>query len=375
MKVKFRKKIPETTLRRELIRLPWLLLIPLGLLLPKLAANHPDWIERWFSNGLYPVVHGVLGFISSAVPFSIAEFILYALIIGIPLLLIIQVYQTVKKRRAPVQLLRTVISLCIIAGVLINAMYLCWGLNYARPQLKTLLGLDVHERPAGQLIELSHTLADKANELRVHLREDEAGVFIYRTGLNDMLKSIPSAYTALAAKEGLFQNVRIYAPKYVLASEALSWAGISGIFIPFTAESNVNVHEPPLLTPTCAAHECAHAAGIARENEANFVGYLACMASGDMDLQYSAVMLALINCGNQVHALDKEAYRELYARYSDGVKRDLIAYSAYWDAYEGPVQEAMTEMNDGYLKHNQQESGVKSYGEMVDLLLAWYFKG
>ena len=29
------------------------------------------------------------------------------------------------------------------------------------------------------------------------------------------------------------------------------------------------------------------------------------------------------------------------------------------------------QINDSYLKHNQQESGVQSYGMMVDLLLAW----
>ena len=33
----------------------------------------------------------------------------------------------------------------------------------------------------------------------------------------------------------------------------------------------------------------------------------------------------------------------------------------------------MNQVNDTYLKANGQESGVKSYGEMVDLLLAEYF--
>ena len=104
------------------------------------------------------------------------------------------------------------------------------------------------------------------------------------------------------------------------------------------------------------------------------MGYLACMASNDAELQYSAVILALINCGNQVYAWDKQTYTEIFQTYSEKVKRDLSAYNAYWKAYEGPVEEMMTQVNDSYLKHNQQQSGVKSYGEMVDLLLAWYAK-
>jgi hypothetical protein len=53
------------------------------------------------------------------------------------------------------------------------------------------------------------------------------------------------------------------------------------------------------------------------------------------------------------------------------MKRDLADYNTYWDAYEGPVEETVTQVNDNYLKFNNQENGVKSYGMMVDLLLAY----
>ena len=55
--------------------------------------------------------------------------------------------------------------------------------------------------------------------------------------------------------------------------------------------------------------------------------------------------------------------------------RDLAHYNAYWDSFEGPVEEAATTLNDNYLKFNQQESGVKSYGMMVDLILAYFAAG
>ena len=42
---------------------------------------------------------------------------------------------------------------------------------------------------------------------------------------------------------------------------------------------------------------------------------------------------------------------------------------------DGKVAEVSNKVNDTYLKVNKQEDGVKSYGRMVDLLLAQYREG
>ena len=133
----------------------------------------------------------------------------------------------------------------------------------------------------------------------------------------------------------------------------MSWAGIAGIYIPFTAEANVNVHQPPLLLLSSGAHEMAHYLGFAREDEANFIAYLACIHSKDPCIRYSGVMLALIHCGNQLYKTDPIAYQAVWeACYSPGMIRDLRGYNEYWDRYEGQVEAAVDQLNDGYLKHN-----------------------
>ena len=138
----------------------------------------------------------------------------------------------------------------------------------------------------------------------------------------------------------------------------------------------MNVDQPPLLLLHAAAHEMAHQLGLASEDEAEFTAFLACMRAPEPAIRYSAVMLALIRCGNALHGADAERYYAIVdARYSDGMRRDLADYTAYWDAFEGPAQEIATDMNDGYLKHNAQVSGVKSYGESIDMLLALYATG
>ena len=55
----------------------------------------------------------------------------------------------------------------------------------------------------------------------------------------------------------------------------------------------------------------------------------------------------------------------------DQAVKDLLDHNAYWDTYRGTISEVSDKMNDMYLKANAQETGTKSYGRMVDLLLAW----
>ncbi len=368
------KKNARTEWKRQLKKLPWLLLIPLGVFLPRLAAQNPEWIEANYSQTVYPVLSSWMGKLHSLTRVSIAECILYALVIAVVVSAVVYLYRLLFRRIRFSAFAGYLLSLCIAGGVLLNLFYVMWGFNYSRPSLYTLLSLPVEERSMEELEAACLRLAAEAKELREAVPEDEAGVFALEGGYEMYFDEIPTAYARLGVEFPLFSR-RAYAAKGVISSVGLSYAGISGIFIPYTGEPNVNVDQPALLTLSAAAHETAHSLGIAREDEANFVSYLACSCSENPSIAYSGTMLALIHCGNKLYAADKDKYFALYATYSDAMVRDLAHYNAYWDSFEGPVEEAATTLNDNYLKFNQQESGVKSYGMMVDLILAYFAAG
>ena len=64
-----------------------------------------------------------------------------------------------------------------------------------------------------------------------------------------------------------------------------------------------------------------------------------------------------------------------FSHYSEEVRSDLIAGSEYWKQFEKTVVSETTEaLNDSYLKANDQPEGTKTYGKVVDLLLAEYKK-
>ncbi len=51
--------------------------------------------------------------------------------------------------------------------------------------------------------------------------------------------------------------------------------GIVGIHFPWTGEADYNYTVPAFQLPHAIAHEKAHRRGVASEDEANFIGYLA----------------------------------------------------------------------------------------------------
>ena len=368
------KKNSHNEWKRQLKKLPWLLLLPLGIFLPRLAAQYPQWIETHYSQKIYPVISAWMGKLNSLTRVSLAECILFVLVILVVVMTFVYLYRLLFRRIRFSAFVGYLLSLCIAGGVLLNLFYIMWGFNYSRPQLSALLSLPVEQRSVDELEEACLRLASEANALRDHVPEDENGVFMLEGGYEAYFDKVPNAYARLGIDYPLFAR-RTYAAKGVISSVGLSYAGISGIFIPHTGEPNVNVDQPALLLPATAAHETAHYLGIAREDEANFISYLACIHSDDPALAYSGTMLALIHCGNKLYAADKDKYSALYATYDEGLVRDIRNNNAYWDSFEGPVEEAATKLNDNYLKFNQQENGVKSYGMMVDLILAYFAAG
>ena len=360
------------TWRTVLCRLPFLLLLPLGMYLPRIFSNKTSWMER-YAEEIYPLFKDAISSVSTLLPISLAEFFIYLLCILIPLLLIREIIRLVQKRSTLCCFVNLIVTFGVLAGVLWNLFYVTWGFNYFREPLASRMELPVQAREAEDLAELTVSLAEEASMIRAALNEDENGVFAVSCGTpNQMFSELTDAYAELSEKEPVLAG-KVTPAKSVEWSEGLSWLGISGIYIGLTAEPNVNVHQPDLLQLHAAAHEMAHQLGIASEDAAEFVGFLACMSSDNPEIQYSGLMNALVHCGNALSRADKELYAAACQSYSDDLWRDFTAYNAYWERYEGKAEEIATETNDSYLKHNAQPSGVRSYGESVDLLLAYFY--
>jgi hypothetical protein len=224
-----------------------------------------------------------------------------------------------------------------------------------------------------ELSALCEELVDRVNESSAKVNRDDEGRMVLSVSYYALARDARQAYRTAALEYPVFGGFTPL-PKPVLSSRLMSYADIVGIYMPFTMEANVNVDINDYLIPAAMTHELAHFKGFMKEDEANFIAYLVCMASGDPDFIYSGEMLALVHATNQLRRTDFDEYRRIMGGLADAVWTDFEANRAYWKQFEGPVAELSTSVNDSYLKSNRQYDGIQSYGRMVDLLLADFRK-
>jgi hypothetical protein len=268
-----------------------------------------------------------------------------------------------------VRLLIYVTNILVILSIVFFTFIGIWGLNYYRMPFSSIAGLEVKPASVEELENLCKTLIERANTLRASVSVNSEGNVDIPGSSRDILQNCYKGYAAIASKYPQLAG-KYGDPKPVFLSELMNYTGICGIYFPFTAEANVNVAIPESTLPSTASHEMAHQRGFSREDEANYIAYLACANHPDVAYRYSGVLLALIHSMNALHGSDEALASVLSESYGKGVRKDLVELREFWKRYEGPIEEATDKMNDTYLKANNQKDGVRSYGRMVDLLIA-----
>ena len=202
------------------------------------------------------------------------------------------------------------------------------------------------------------------------MARDEEGHFA--ESRSDCLERSLTLYDNLT-REFPFLSMESVAPKPIFCSRLQSALGFTGVYSPFTGEANVNMDAPACLFPATVAHEMSHQRMVAREQEANFVGIAACIASDDPVFQYSGWLMGLIHLCNALYSVSPDTWYAIAgARFTPELSQDWNDNNAYWDAFDSPVEDAATDVYDSFLKGNGQELGIRSYGACVDLLVAYF---
>ena len=318
------------------------------------AARAVSGFAEWYSRTVYPVLVNVIGRFWGILPFSVVECLLYG---GIGLLL----FWLIRDFRRPVMLVR---NYATTASMLLFLYAACCGINYYRVPFSSYYIVQMTEQsvePEGHLVELCLWLTGEVNKAREELEQSEGNYKnIQEKGVAAM-ERLAEQYPSLG---GYYPR-----PKPVAVSWILSVQQCSGVYSPFTIEANYNNDMTEYNIPHTVCHELSHLRGFMREDEASFIGYLACLGSEDADYRYSGYLLGWIHAGNALAKMDYETYNRIHAMLDPAVIADLEENSAFWVQYEGEVAEVQEKVNDAYLKANGQVHGVQSYGRVVDLML------
>jgi hypothetical protein len=353
----------------------------LGLLLLVSARRLPGFSE-WYARHVFPVFPHVLGRIFALLPFSAFEWLLLGCLLGLVFLIVYGVANLRHpasagchplwkggfgrgRRRA---LRRLPAILCLLGSLFLWFVMTC-GVNYSRDSFAVRLGVTVAPASQEELLQLYQILLRQAEE-RTEPPEEEAleAGFDRKEGAEQAREAMRALNTASGGLIRYFPP-----PKPIFFSRLMSYLNLAGVFSSFTMEANYNQDMPASSIPFTMCHELAHLSGYAREDEANFISYLACRESDAAAFRYSGAYRALGYVLNALaQAVSPEEYQELYQQLPERAARDFQVNRDYWRQFSGPAADVYDRINDYYLKANAQKDGVYSYGRMVDLLLAYY---
>lgn len=353
-----------------------ILLISLALIAALLILSENQTWSEWYATTIYPWFSSIFAAFSSLVPFSLAECVIVLGSIGIVAFLIHSIRAIyISSHDRGFELAKMATGILCIVSILFLLFMLLAGVNYHRKEFADISGLPALETTtynAEDLTDLGTFLVTEMEQARTAL---DSEFDIYHTSpdtFSHYAQESVSLMQALQETYPIFNRPLYSTPKPAASSHLLCYANIAGIFFPFTVESNINVEDPLFTQPFTMAHELAHQAGFMREDEANFIAFLACMESDDPLTRYSGAYQAFVRALSILRQVDYLSAENLWKSVPDSIKEDNAYYSNFLKQYEDPVKEVSTKLNDTYLKANSQHDGVAAYDRMINLLLAWY---
>lgn len=323
------------------------------------VAPTPAWmVERYYARGAYPPLQRALTSLSNLT--SLAFFDPFVLIATAGLLWLAVVRLRRVRRRAWLGPLgRLAADLAVAAAAVYLAFLALWGLNYRRPSIEETLDFDQSRVNAASL---AAAVAQATGELNRLAPLADARPW---PSLGALPAWLGPAYDAAQAELGRPPPAVPGRPKRTLLSWYFARAAIDGMTDPFWLEVLVNPEVLPFERPFVVAHEWGHLAGYAAESEASFVAWVTCL-HGDEQARYSAWLSFFLRLATDMPPAD---YRAAVARLDAQPRADLAAIVARVRRSQPVVRAAAERVYDRFLKANRLASGVRSYDEVVVLIL------
>lgn len=147
-------------------------------------------------------------------------------------------------------------------------------------------------------------------------------------------------------------------------------------------EVNYNKLMHEINRPATICHEYAHLKGFMYEEEANMIGFLACIHSSDLTFQYSGYLSVLNYIDNEFYKAigkNKEIYLS-HVNISPRVRKENIFLEKdAWEKVEARavistevVDKVSDKLSETSMVLNGVEDGTFSYTRVVGLLLHYY---
>lgn len=343
----------------------WLILLAIAICI-KVFSFFPHAVEQYYSSGVYLYIARFLRVLFGWVPFSVGD-IIY-LLIGFFLLYkaLSFLKKLFMKQVDKKYLLSFVKKIAFVSLELYVSFNLLWGLNYNRLGIAYQLHLDVKKYSTEELHDVLTIIVQRLNSLDTAAHLDRYGL----ERETSLFRGSIRAYKTLADSNAVFR----YASPSVkpsLFGQLGDYLGFTGYYNPFTGEAQVNTTVPVFVQPFTTCHEIGHQLGYAKENEANFAGYLSAKGSDNKAFQYSVYFDLYQYAGRELYIRDSTLLVPLRESLNPSIRKDFRILREFYRQYQNPFEPFISKIYGNYLKANEQPQGLKSYNEVIAWLIAY----
>lgn len=340
----------------------WIILGVISVGLRYVAGEAPQYVEQFYSRGIYPCIRWFFDHSIGLLPFPLL-YVFYGLIFYFLYKVIRLVFN--KKITAKNRLIETVYGLTSFAGFMVFWFLFLWGFHYARPSFAEQTNLIIQKPDSLALFEELKIAAAEATEARTKVTNSP----LSETQLPDDFENLTRReVTRFLETEG-FKAGGGLRGRNINPYGILNRFGISGIYMPYVGEANIDAGLHDLEKPFDLAHEMAHGYGWTEEATANFIAYLTCRQSDNAFMRYSGFLNHYRYVASNCKRLNTEGYQRFRDALPVGIKADLDAINERQKKYPSWLETDW--MNDIFLRSQGVKEGVASYSKVVVLVYSW----
>lgn len=340
---------------------------------------------NWYVAYIFPIWVNTYGRLTGLFPFSVGEIMLYLAVFLVGVFLIgglfrILCYKIISDRWKKYYKNYSCFLLWVFGIVCVVMTLNCFLLYHVSPiSVRYDIGGSAEEEYGLKEVEiLRDYVVDEANRLSAMMERDENGYLIYKGNMKEEAKKqMQRLGESFDALQGYYPN-----PKPLLTSEFFSQQYMMGYYFPFSMEANYNDEMYCINMPTTMCHELSHIKGFILEDEANFIGYLACVDSEDLFFRYSAYLSVIYYLDQDFYEAcgENAEYYKAHPAINEQVRKDkTFLTEEAWEKVEEKavietevVKELSNTFTETTLTLNGVSDGKISYSRVVNLLLQYY---
>lgn len=333
----------------------------------------------FYTEKIFPIFSNPISFITGLLPFSLGEILILMgillIVVGIPCTVLLLIFG--KNFRKKTLSTAGFVVLLVFTFILTTETMNCFIMYQCTPFTEKYLKHSEHTE--SQITELYSLLIEKSNDLAEKVPRDDTNCFEFTENVS------PEAKRAMKKAGETFPQLKGYYPKAkpIQFSYFMSQSHLTGIYFPFSLESNYNDDMCRTNLPETVCHEFSHLKGFIQEDEANFISFYATtQCSENLSFQYSGYLSALEYVHNEIYNQNISGAYHLTDTISDNVRRDWFRFMPdnYWEENvekevipTETVSTVSTTAIDTNIKANGRKDGIKSYSLVVELLLDFYY--